>query len=198
LRLTDEMRNVPCVRFDASRLLWPRVLGALLLRVPTYRAVVLDQAASLQAGLVVVTTGVLEAVVRASVHGDATVESTSIVYSVLAALIGWMVWSAIVFVVATRVLTRDFAVDLEFRAVTRVVGFAHSPSLLFGLAALPGVSEWAGLVLVVTLAWFVAALAAAVRGLTGAPLGRTLAITGSALLAHEALHQTLRLLGAMD
>jgi len=192
------MRNVPCVRFDASRLLWPRVLGALLLRVPTYRAVVLDQAASLQAGLVVVTTGVLEAVVRASVHGDATVESTSIVYSVLAALIGWMVWSAIVFVVATRVFTRDFAVDLEFRAVTPVVGFAHSPSLLFGLAALPGVSEWAGLVLVVTLAWFVAALAAAVRGLTDAPLGRTLAITGSALLAHEALHQTLRLLGAMD
>lgn len=182
------------VRFDASRLLWPRVLGALALSTPTYRAVALDEAASLQAGLVVVTTGMLEAVVRASVHGDATVDSTAIVYSVLAAMIGWMVWSAIVFAVATRV----FAVALDFRAVTRAVGFAHSPSLLYGLAAVSGVTEWAGLVLVVTLGWFVAALAAAVRGLADTPLGRTVAITASALLAHEALHQALRLVGAMD
>jgi hypothetical protein len=188
------MRNVPHVSLDASRLLWPRVLGALLLRSSTYRAVAQDEAAALQAGLVVVTTGMLEAVVRASAHGDATVESTAVVYAVLAAMIGWMVWSAVVFAIATRV----FTIELEFRSATRAVGFAHSPSLLFGLAALPGVVGWAGLVLVVTLAWFVAALAAAVRGMTDAPLGRAIAITASALLAHEALHQTLRLLGAMD
>jgi len=148
----------------------------------------------LQAGLVVVTGGMLEAVVRASVHGDPAVESTAIVYAVLAALIGWMVWSAIVFVVATRI----FMVEIDFRAVTRAVGIAHSPGLLYGLAAIPGVTAWAGLVLVATLAWFVAALVAAVRGLADAPLGRAIAISGSALLAHEAIHQGLRLVGAMD
>ena len=188
------MRNVPSVRFDASRLLWPRVLGALLLRPPTYRAVAEDEAAAFQAGLVVVTAGMLEAVVRAAAHGDATVESTAVVYAVLAELIGWTVWSAIVLLVAKPV----FGHETSFRAVSRAVGFAHAPSLLFGLAALPGVVDWAGLVLVLTLGWFVAALAAAVRGLTDAPPVRVAAITGSALLAHEALHQALRLIGAMD
>jgi hypothetical protein len=182
------------VRLDRSRLLWPRVVGALLLRSATYRAAARDEAASLQAGLVVVTAGVLEAFVRASAHGDPAVESTDVAYAVLAALIGWIVWAVIVHGIATRI----FGAELDFRAVSRAVGFAHSPSLVFGVAALPGAVAWAGLILVATLGWFVAALATAVRGLTDATLAETLAITGSALLAHEALHQTLRLLGAMD
>ena len=185
---------VPRVRLDASRLLLPRVAGALLLRSPTYRAVARDEAASIQAGLVVVTTGVLEAAVRASVHGESAAESTALLYAVIAALIGWLVWVTIVFLIASRV----FSVSVDFPSTARAIGFAHAPSLLYGLAALPGLVGWAGLVLVVTLAWFVAALAAAIAGLTDSPPGRTLAITGSALLAHEALHQALRLIGAMD
>ena len=182
------------VRFDASRLLWPRVLGALSLRVPTYRAVAEDEAASLQAGLIVVTAGVIEAAVGAASHGAATVDSSTIVYAVLAALIGWLLWAAIVFVLATRV----FATRLDFRAGSRAVGFAHSPSLAYGLALLPGLLEWDGLVRALTLAWFVAALAAAVRGATDAALGRALVITASALLAHEAMVQALWLLGAIQ
>jgi hypothetical protein len=177
----------------ASRLLLPRVVGALLLRPRTYQEVAQDRSAGLQAGLIIVIVGVIEAAVISSVHGDPVLDSERLFYSVLAALFGWIVWSGIVFVVGSRL----FEHALDFRAILRAVAFAHAPAIPYGLAALPGLTEWAGLLLVASLLWFAAAMAACVQGAMEVSPGRSFAISGVALASHEVLHQALRLAGLM-
>ena len=170
----------------------PRVAGALALRPQTYGEVAGDEGAGIQAGLLVVLVGMIEASVLETAHGD-TLDSFSALYGVLAALIGWVVWSGILFVVAARL----FEEPVEFRPLLRAVAFAHAPSLVYGAAALPPLTEWAGLILLATLLWFVAALYACARGAVNVSPGRAAAITASALFAHEVLHQVLRLAGMM-
>ena len=170
----------------------PRVAGALALRPQTYAEVAHDESAGFQAGLLVVLVGIIEASVLETAHGD-TLDSLSALYGVLAALIGWAVWSGILFVVAARL----FDEPIELRPLLRAVAFAHAPSLVYGAAALPPLIGWTGLILVATLLWFVAALFACVRGAVGVSPARAAAITASALFAHEVLHQTLRLAGMM-
>ncbi len=179
---------------SASRLLLPRVVGALLLRPRTFREVAGDEGAGLQAGLLVVVVGIVEGTVLASVHGEAALDPAQVLYSVFAALIGWVVWGGIVFLVAARL----FEYSLELRPVLRAVAFAHSPSLVYALAALPGLTGWAGLLLVASLVWFAAAMVACVEGVLEVSLGRALGVCAVALVSHEVLHQALRLLGAMD
>jgi hypothetical protein len=173
-------------------LLLPRVAGALALRPQTYGEVAEDEAAGIQAGLLVVVVGILESSVLAAVHDEA-LDMPSVLYGVLAALIGWIVWSAILFAVAARL----FEEPIDFRPLLRAVAFAHAPGLVYGLAALPSLTGWAGLLLVVSLLWFVGALFACVRGAVAVGAGRAAAITASALFAHEVLHQALRLGGLM-
>jgi Yip1 domain len=176
-----------------SRLLVPRVVGALLLRARTYRDVADDESAGVQAGLVIVLVGMIEATVLSTAHGQPALGSEQMIYSVLAALIGWLVWSAIVFVISARV----FDYPLDFRAVTRAVAFAHTPALVYGVAAVTPFTEWRGLALVASLLWFAGALVACVEGLLRVPTSRALAITAAALVTHEVIHQALRLAGLM-
>ena len=175
------------------RLLFPRVVGALLLRPRTYREVAEDESAGIQAGLVIVLVGMIEATVLSTAHGEAALESEQIIYSVLAAVIGWLVWSGIVFVVAARL----FDYPLHFRPVVRAVAFAHAPGLVYGLAAVTPLSEWRGLVLLGTLVWFAAGLVACVEGLLEVPTSRAAAVAATALVTHEVVHQALRLAGLM-
>ena len=174
------------------RLIVPRVAGALALRPATYRDVAADEGAGIQAGLLVVLVGIVEASVQASVHGE-PLASSDVAYCVTAALIGWLVWSGILFAVGARL----FEEPVEPKPLSRAVAFAHAPSIVYGVAALPGASHWAGLVLIVSLVWFVGALFACVRGAMNVAPGRAAAITAAALFAHEVLHQALRAGGLM-
>jgi len=171
----------------------PRVVGALALRPQTYREIAADESAGIQAGLLVVLLGMIEASMLAAVHGEPAFEMGGVLYCVAAALIGWLVWSGVLFVIGSRV----FDEPVEFRPLLRAVAFAHAPGIVYGLAALPGLTQWAGLVLVVSLLWFAAALVACVRGAMDVVPTRALAITGAALLTHEVIHQALRLYGLM-
>jgi len=173
--------------------LLPRVAGALLLRPRTYREVGEDESAGIQAGLVIVLVGVIEATVLSTAHGAPALDSEQMIYSVLAALIGWLVWSAIVFAVGARL----FGHPLDFRAVARAVAFTHAPALVYGIAAVSPFTEWRGLALIASLLWFAAALVACVEGLLQVTTSRALGITAAALVTHEALHQALRLAGLM-
>ncbi len=158
------------------------MVGALLLRPATYREVAVDESAGIQAGLLIVIVGVTEGAVR----------STALVYSVLAALIGWLVWSAVVSVVAGRLFNHPIA----FRVAARAVAFAHAPALVYGLAAVVP-SQWEGLVWGASLLWFAAALVACVEGLLQVALSRALGVTATALVTHEVIHQALFLAGLM-
>ena len=109
------------------------------------------------------------------------------------ALHGWLVWSGILFAVGARL----FEEPVEFCPLLRAVAFAHAPGIVYGLAAFPGLTEWAGLILLGSLLWFVAALVACVQGTMAVAPTRALAITGASLLTHEVIHQALRLGGLM-
>ena len=78
------------------------MLGALALRPLTYQEIAADESAGIQAGLLVVVVGMIEASVLSSVHGETALETGSILYCVAAALIGWLVWSGILFAVGAR------------------------------------------------------------------------------------------------
>ena len=174
-----------------SGLLLPRVLGALLLRTRTYAEVSDDANAGIQSGMIVVIAGILEGTVSAAAHGDPAVESTQVLYSVSAALIGWLLWSLLLFAVGARALGHSS----EFPRVVRAVALTHAPVLVYGLAAIPGLQLWAGLLLVISLIWFAAALVAAARGVFGVTQVRALIIAGTTLASHEVLHQLFRIFG---
>ena len=165
--------------------------GALLLRPATFREVAGDEFAGVQAGLLVVLVGIVEGTVQASVRGETALDTVQVLYSVVASLIGWVVWGGVVFLVGARL----FEYALDFRRVLRAVAFAHSPMLVYGLAAVPPLTRWDGLVWAVSLLWFASALVACVRGVMEVPLGRALGITAVALAGREVVHQALYLLG---
>jgi hypothetical protein len=169
------------------------VIGALLLRAETFRQVAEDESSGIQAGLLVAMAGIVEGSVLSSVHGETTLDATQLLYSTVAAVIGWVVWGGVVFVVGARLFEHPVA----FRSLLRAVAFAHAPALIYGFAAIPALTTWAGLLLVLSLVWFAASLVACVQGALQVPLTRALAITAIALVTHEVLHQALRLVGAM-
>ncbi|MGH7896462.1 MAG: hypothetical protein ACREQQ_00800, partial [Candidatus Binatia bacterium] len=132
-----------------SRLLLPRVIGALSLSQRTFAVVAADGSAGVQAGLIVVLAGIVEGSVVSSVHGETTLDTGQLVYSVVAALIGWVVWGGVVYAVSTRI----FDHPAELRPVLRAVAFTHAPALVYGLALIPGLTTWAGLLLLLSLLW---------------------------------------------
>ncbi len=169
------------------------MLGALLLRTRIYADVAADAYAGIQAGIVVVIAGVLEATVSAAVHEDPTLDSVRILYSVVAAIMGWFLWSLLLFAVGARA----FDHSSEFPPVLRAVAFAHTPVLIYGLAAIPGLQLWTGALFLVSLAWFAAALLTAARAVFAVSGQRALAIVAATMASHEVLHQLLRLFGLM-
>jgi hypothetical protein len=104
---------------------------------------------------------------------------------ILAAVIGWLLWSGILWVVGTRV----FGHDAEFGAIARVVALAHATGLLYGAAALPGLTEWEGLVRLTTLLWFLGTLFVATRAVFAVPVRRALLIYLVALACRVVVEQ---------
>ena len=146
----------------------PRIFGALSLRQATFAGVAVDPGAGFQAGLLMILIGTLEAVAHAAGHELETIPAEMLITGIFSALIGWMMWSVIVWAVACR----GFGHDGDLTAAVRVVAFAHAPALLYGFGALNVLAPWLGLIRLVTFAWFIAALFAAIRGWLGLTVRR--------------------------
>ena len=184
--MNPETRETDTIR-GPSRPLLPRVLAALRLRPETFDEVARDPRAGFQAGLLVVIVGVLEASVHSAVHHHSEASVTLVGEGVLAALIGWFLWSAIVWVIGAR----SYGYDVPFSEVLRGVGFAHAPSLFYGLGVIPGVTRWSGLLYASTLLWFAAAGVAATEGVFRVARKRAAGIFVLALLAQLFLREVL-------
>jgi hypothetical protein len=161
-----------------AALLLPRLLRALALRPETYAEVADDPQAGLQGGIVIVLGGVMEAAVRAAMPGAEPLDTGLVLYSTIAAFIGFLLWSGILWFVGTRLLEHP----REFPAVVRGTAFAHSPAVVYGIAVVPPLPEWEGLVRAATLVWFLLALYAATRGIFRLSARRALAPFAIALL----------------
>lgn len=110
-----------------------RSKGVLMLNDPTYEEIEHDPSATTQAAIVVAVVGLATGI---GAIGD---EWYSIIVSPVAALIGWVVASALIFFVGTR-LTPSATTEADLGQVLRLYGFAT----VAGIANILGFLGWFG------------------------------------------------------
>ena len=112
---------------EAGASLTGRMVGAALLRNETYDAVEADPSATGQAALVVVIVAVCAAI------GAAGIGLATAIASALAALVGWLIWAGITYVIGDKI----FGGTATWGELLRTLGFAQAPGVLYILGVLP-------------------------------------------------------------
>jgi hypothetical protein len=131
-----------------------RVVGAMKLDANTFEEIERDPTAVGQAAGVIALAAVSIGIGNLYYGGF-----SGIVWNVVASLIGYVVWSVLVWLVGTKVMP-DPATKADFPEVFRVLGFAASPGIL-GIVTIIPILGW--LVLFVIWLWQLAAMVVAVR-----------------------------------
>lgn len=134
-----------------------RVLGAALLDSRVYEEVEADSRATRQAVALVVLTGLAGGI---GLLGFGGVQGPlSIVVGVIAALVGWMAWAALIYLIGTRFLPEP-QTRADVGQLLRTLAFASAPGLLRVLGVVPflGFPMYA-----VASVWMLAAMVVAVR-----------------------------------
>ena len=107
-----------------------RIVGALGLETRTFEEVEADQTATSQALAVVVLAGASTAI------GVAGLRPGLLVATLIAAIVGWLLWSLLTFLIGAKLLPeRDTNVDIG--QMLRVLGFAAAPGLFGILGIIP-------------------------------------------------------------
>lgn len=116
-----------------------RIMGVLRLDANTFEEVEADQSATSQAAIVVVLVALLSGI-GSGIGADNFV--LGFVGSALAALLGWVVWSAVTFFIGTNL----FDGQADIGEMLRVIGFAQAPGALNVLGFIPILGGIIGLV----------------------------------------------------
>jgi hypothetical protein len=131
-----------------------RMLRAALLERTLYEEVEADRGATAQAFAVVMLSAVAAGIGSFDNGG-----AVGILWTTLAALVGWYVWAYVTYLVGTRVLpSRDTVAD--HGVLLRTIGFSSAPGLVLVLALISPIS---GLVFLVGALWMAVAMVVAVR-----------------------------------
>jgi hypothetical protein len=131
-----------------------RVVGAMRLDTNTFEEIERDPSAMGQ------TVGVITlAAVSFGIGNLYWGGITGIVSQILISLIGYVVWSCVVWIIGTKVMP-DPATKADFAETFRVIGFAAAPGVLGIVTIIPILGWVIGLLLWV---WQVAAMVVAVR-----------------------------------
>ena len=104
-----------------------RMKGAALLNTAVYEEVEADKTASGQAALVVVIAAIAGAI------GASGSGSSAIFGRLLLALIGWLIWTGVTYMIGVHV----FGGTSTWDELLRTLGFAHAPAVLYVLGILP-------------------------------------------------------------
>jgi len=127
-----------------------RMMRAAKLEVPLYEEVEADTTATSQALTVVVivalATGIGQALAASFSNQGTTGLIGGLISGIISALLGWAVWSYVVYFVGTRV----FGGTATYGELLRTLGFAQSPGVLHVLRFIPVVG---GLVALVVFVW---------------------------------------------
>jgi hypothetical protein len=83
----------------------------------------------------------------------------ALLFSAVAALLGWVVWAIMTYFIGTRLLP-EAQTKSDLGEMLRTTGFSSSPGMLAILGIIPGL--WS-LVMTVTRIWMLAAMVIAVR-----------------------------------
>jgi hypothetical protein len=129
-----------------------RMLGAARLDAAVYEEIENDTTANRQALTVVV-------VVSAATGIGLTAGLEGIVIGLVAGVVSWAVWAALIYWVGARMLPEP-ATTADWGQLARTLGFASTPGLLRVLGVIPVLGE---LVFIVTGLWMLVATVIAVR-----------------------------------
>lgn len=134
----------------ARRSIVDRMKGAAMLDVATYEEVEHDEQATGQAAVVVVIVAICTAI------GAVWRGGPSIIAGPISAILGWLLWSAVTYVIGAKALGGV----ATWGELLRTIGFAQSPGVLmiFGIIPILG-----GIVRVVVLIWLLIAGIIAIR-----------------------------------
>ena len=108
-----------------------RMIRAAKLDVRLYEEVEADRTATLQSMMVIILSSVATGIGAARAGGIALLSGT------IAALIGWLIWSYLVFFIGTKILPERHT-DADYGELLRTIGFASSPGLIRILGIIPG------------------------------------------------------------
>ena len=167
----------------ARRPFGARLLGAARLDVDVYEEVEADTTATSQAALVVCL------VATAAAIGGASAEWIVVAGRVVAALLGWLIWSGITYLIGDKLLGGT----ATWGELLRTVGFALAPGILFMLAAFAPI---AGAVRLVVNLWILVAAIIAIRQALDFGTGKAILTALLGFLAWVALALALATLGA--
>lgn len=110
-----------------ERTMVDRMMGAAFLDIDTFEEVEHDQTATMQAGAVVAIVAVAAAI------GQSPLGIAGAVKGALAALVGWLVWAGITYLVGDKLLGGT----ATWGELLRTLGFAQAPGVLLILGIIP-------------------------------------------------------------
>jgi hypothetical protein len=119
-----------------SRSFTQRMIAAAMLDVSLYEEVEADSTATSQAGGVVAIAAIASAI--GGIGGGAT----HAVSALLAAVIGWLLWAGITYIIGDKMLGGT----ATWGELLRTLGFAQAPGLLMVFAVIPVLGKIAALV----------------------------------------------------
>lgn len=115
------------MEIGARRSIVDRMIGAAKLDSATYEEVESDYSATGQAALVVTIVAIASAI------GGMNEGGRGIITGVLVAIVGWLLWSGIAYVIGDKV----FGGTATWGELLRTIGFAQSPGVLLILGIIP-------------------------------------------------------------
>ena len=133
-----------------------RMIGAAKLDVHVYEEVETDTGATSQAMGVVLLASLAGGI---GAVGLGTGGLGSFIIGAIAALIGWVSWAFVTYIIGTRLLPEP-QTRADVGELMRTLGFAQSPGLLRIFGSLPGVGP---IVLGLTQIWLLVAMVVAIR-----------------------------------
>jgi len=131
-----------------------RMLRAAKLDANLYEEVEADKEATVQAMLVVVLSSLAGGIGVIAHRGGA-----GLVIGTIAALVSWLVWAYLTYLVGTKLLPES-QTRADFGQLLRTIGFSSSPGLIRVLGLIPGV---AAIAFPVAAIWMLVAMVIAVR-----------------------------------
>jgi hypothetical protein len=155
-----------------------RVVAALRLQPSVYAEVSADRRANVQAFAVVLLAGIFNGFGLGPKLGGAALPT-----GVIAAVLGWFTWTAVVLGVALL-----FGAERRPGPLLRAVGFANAPGFFLLAGGLPGVGA---VVRIAVVAWLVAASVVAVEAVFRVERRRAVVICLCGLLAYMLLGSVL-------
>jgi len=131
-----------------------RVKGVLILDVKTFEEIEADTTANGQALLVVVAASV-----AAGLGAGVRLGAMGLVRETLGALIGWVMWAAVTWVIGSKLLPEP-QTRTDMGELLRVIGYAYAPNFFGFFGFIPAVGSF---VSTIVAFWLLAATIVAVR-----------------------------------